>query len=175
MMLGTHRARRRVHVLKTMASWPPGSTMPSERDCASYGCISNYDSVFIGMVVTHPCVVMRRQCQLHVRADTLHLLPFTLLQPVWHVQNTQGTIVLWKGVFASLIHAASVRAVERALADVNRWPLRVHQHSSARHIGQHCALKMYVAVFRDRFFLNSSVCVQYRYCRNNTDCYSSAD
>ena len=84
--------------------------------------LSRYLSVSVSLVslitenlLSHPFVVLRRQCQVHHNSKRFHLVPVTLVPVIVHLHRRQGVTTLWKGIGSSLL----VRGMSLAVEDVN--------------------------------------------------------
>uniref|UniRef100_A0A8C9PAU0 Mitochondrial outer membrane protein SLC25A46 n=1 Tax=Spermophilus dauricus TaxID=99837 RepID=A0A8C9PAU0_SPEDA len=54
--------------------------------------------LFTENVLAHPCIVLRRQCQVNYHARHYHLTPFTIINIMYSFNKTQGPRALWKGM-----------------------------------------------------------------------------
>lgn len=98
-------------------------------------------SILIENLVAHPCIVLRRQCQVHRTAQKYHLTPFTLFPVIVKLQQRQGLITLWKGAPSMFVVRGLAMATETVLAECTPLPREVTSHSSLQQIVQHVALK----------------------------------
>lgn len=85
--------------------------------------MSRYLSVSVSLVslitenlLSHPFIVLRRQCQVHHNSKRFHLVPVTLIPVIVHLHRRQGITTLWKGIGSSLL----VRGMSLAVEDVRR-------------------------------------------------------
>ncbi|XP_056641486.1 mitochondrial outer membrane protein SLC25A46-like [Diorhabda sublineata] len=92
-------------------------------------------------LLSHPFVVLRRQCQVHQNAHKYHLQPFTLLPAVWRLYQHQGITTLWKGVGSVLLVKGISLGVEDVVSKVTPWPKEISSNSSLKHFLQHTMLK----------------------------------
>lgn len=83
--------------------------------------LSRYLSVSVSLVslitenlLSHPFIVLRRQCQVHHNSKRYHLVPVTLVPVIVHLHRRQGVTTLWKGIGSSLL----VRGMSLAVEDV---------------------------------------------------------
>ncbi|EJW85537.1 hypothetical protein WUBG_03548, partial [Wuchereria bancrofti] len=74
------------------------------------------------ILISHPCTVLRRQCQVHQFARSLHLTPFTLIPVVYKVVSCEGLLTLWKGAIGSGVLWGLSVAGEILLADIFGLP-----------------------------------------------------
>lgn len=98
-------------------------------------------STVIGNLVSHPCIVLRRQCQVNRKALRYHLSPFSLIPVLVRLQNRQGIKYLWKGSSGIFILRGCSIAVETFLAELTPFPREVSSHSSIKQLAQHVLLK----------------------------------
>lgn len=91
--------------------------------------VRKYLGVSVGLVslitenlLSHPFVVMRRQCQVHHSSSRKHLVPFTLLPVIIHLHQRQGITTLWKGLGSCLLVRGMSLAVDDLISKVTRWP-----------------------------------------------------
>lgn len=89
--------------------------------------LSRYLSVSVSLVslitenlLSHPFVVLRRQCQVHHNSKRYHLVPVTLVPVIVHLHRRQGITTLWKGIGSSLLVRGMSLAVED-VSSVSRW------------------------------------------------------
>lgn len=88
-----------------------------------------YLGVSVGLVslitenlLSHPFVVLRRQCQVHHSSSRQHLVPFTLVPVIVHLHQRQGVTTLWKGVGSCLLVRGMSLAIEDLLTKITPWP-----------------------------------------------------
>lgn len=107
-----------------------------------------YIGVSVGLVslitenlISHPFLVLRRQCQVHHTASRKHLFPVTLLPVIVHLHQRQGVATLWKGLGSCLLVRGMSLAVDDVISKCTAWPKEVHAGTSVRQFGQHLLLK----------------------------------
>ncbi|XP_013406865.1 solute carrier family 25 member 46 [Lingula anatina] len=98
-------------------------------------------SVLAENVLSHPCIVLRRQCQVHHQSMNYHLTPFTLVPVIWRIQTSQSMTCLWKGIGSVFIVRGIGLASEGVLAEFTPFPKEVSRHSSLKKMAQHLLLK----------------------------------
>lgn len=98
-------------------SYQPVYDSPESDDVS----MSRYLSVSVSLVslitenlLSHPFIVLRRQCQVHHNSKRYHLHPVTLVPVIVHLHRRQGVTTLWKGIGSSLL----VRGMSLAVEDV---------------------------------------------------------
>ncbi|XP_076067839.1 mitochondrial outer membrane protein SLC25A46-like isoform X3 [Oratosquilla oratoria] len=120
------------------AQVPPASDVPLEK----YGEVSiNLVSLCADNLLSHPFIVLRRQCQVNVQSRRYHLLPITLVPSVVQLHRCQGLTALWKGLGSVLTIRGVTMALEDCVSKFTPWPKEISPHSSLKMIGQHLMLK----------------------------------
>lgn len=91
--------------------------------------LRKYLGVSVGLVslitenlLSHPFVVLRRQCQVHHNSYRRHLVPFTLVPVIVHLHQRQGVTTLWKGLGSCLLVRGMSLAIEDLLTKITPWP-----------------------------------------------------
>ncbi|KAG5859803.1 hypothetical protein JTB14_034395 [Gonioctena quinquepunctata] len=92
-------------------------------------------------LLSHPFLVLRRQCQVHHNSQRYHLQPFTLIPVVWRLYQHQGLTTLWKGVGSVLLVRGMSLGVEDLISKLTPWPKEISWHSSLKQFFQHTMLK----------------------------------
>nr|CAD7590254.1 unnamed protein product [Timema genevievae] len=113
------------------------------------GCaVKKYIGVGVGIaslitenLLSHPFVVLRRQCQIQNNSTRYHLFPVTLLPVIVHLHRRQGVTTLWKGLGSVLMVRGMTLAVEDLITKFTPWPKDISWHSSLKSFGQHILLK----------------------------------
>lgn len=114
-------------------------------------------STVTGCLISHPCIVLRRQCQVNGKAVRYHLSPFTLLPIIIKLQNRQGLKTLWKGASGMFILKGCAVALETGIAEFTPFPREVSVNSSLKHLAQHLLLKSLAVGILTPFFCASLV------------------
>lgn len=103
----------------------PAYESPEDDDVS----LRKYLGVSVGLVslitenlLSHPFVVLRRQCQVHHSSIRRHLVPFTLVPVIVHLHQRQGVTTLWKGLGSCLLIRGMSLAVEDLLSKITPWP-----------------------------------------------------
>lgn len=91
-------------------------------------------------LLSHPFVVLRRQCQVmsserlrfvfhtswvfqvHNRSKSYHLVPITLVPVIYSLHQHQGLTSLWKGLGSVLLVRGLTLGVEDLISKVTPWP-----------------------------------------------------
>lgn len=104
---------------------PPMYESPDDEEIS----VRKYLGVSVGLVslitenlLSHPFVVLRRQCQVHHSSSRKHLVPFTLLPVIIHLHQRQGITTLWKGLGSCLLVRGMSLAVDDLISKVTPWP-----------------------------------------------------
>lgn len=107
-----------------------------------YGELSiNIVSLCAQNLLSHPFIVVRRQCQVDIGSYRYHILPITLVPAIIHIQSFQGFSAFWKGLGSVLTVRGMTLGVEDCLSKFTPWPKEISPHSSLKTIGQHLLLK----------------------------------
>ena len=102
---------------------------------------SNAAGLLVEHVLTHPFVVLRRQCQVNATARRYHLTPVTLAPVLYNLHRHQGLGVLWKGLGSAVIVKGLRLAAEDLVSKIAPWPRELARGSSPRQAGRHLLLK----------------------------------
>nr|XP_053642571.1 mitochondrial outer membrane protein SLC25A46-like isoform X2 [Cherax quadricarinatus] len=107
-----------------------------------YGELSiNIVSLCSENLLSHPFIVVRRQCQVNVNSQRYHVLPITLVPALIHMQGCQGFSAFWKGLGSILTVKGVTMALEDFISKFTPWPKEISPHSSPKTMGQHLLLK----------------------------------
>ncbi|VDM79695.1 unnamed protein product [Strongylus vulgaris] len=105
------------------------------------GCLKFQFSVTTKLVIAHPCMVLRRQCQVHQNARSLHLTPFTLVPVVCNMVANEGILTFWKGSIGSCVLWGLSNVTEIVFADLFGLPRHVVVNGSSEKYWKHILLK----------------------------------
>ncbi|XP_073835337.1 solute carrier family 25 member 46a isoform X2 [Musca autumnalis] len=92
-------------------------------------------------LLSHPFIVLRRQCQVYNASQRYHLHPFALMPSIIHLHRRQGVTTLWKGLGSCLLVRGMSMAVDDVISKVTSWPKEVDSRTSLKRFGQHVILK----------------------------------
>ncbi|KAH8368820.1 hypothetical protein KR084_012143, partial [Drosophila pseudotakahashii] len=92
-------------------------------------------------LLSHPFVVLRRQCQVYNASRRYHLHPFQLLPSIVHLHRRQGLTTLWKGVGSCLLVRGMTVAIDDFVSKLTSWPKDVDSRTTLKRFGQHVLLK----------------------------------
>ncbi|KAM8777998.1 mitochondrial outer membrane protein SLC25A46 [Rhynchonycteris naso] len=98
-------------------------------------------SLFTENVLAHPCIVLRRQCQVNYHARHYHLTPFTVINIMYSVNKTQGPRALWKGMGSTFIVQGITLGAEGIISEFTPLPREVSHKWNPKQIGEHLLLK----------------------------------
>lgn len=126
--------------------------------------VQRFASIGIGLstlllenLLSHPCIVLRRQCQVNKVAAKYHLSPFTIIPVTGKLIGRQGFGTLWKGATSVFIVHGLAIAAETAVSDLTNFPKEVYIYSQIKHLAQHLALKCITFTFVTPFLCSSLV------------------
>uniref|UniRef100_A0AC35TGS3 Solute carrier family 25 member 46 n=1 Tax=Rhabditophanes sp. KR3021 TaxID=114890 RepID=A0AC35TGS3_9BILA len=121
------------------------STQPSKgserNDVSIYSLTLGIAEATSKILITHPCSVIRRQCQLHQYAKSLHLQPFTLIPVVCRAVSNDGIFSLWKGWMGITALLGVSTVTEMIISDVFGLPRHIVPNGSRRKYFNHIYLK----------------------------------
>ncbi|BFZ01765.1 hypothetical protein BsWGS_04804 [Bradybaena similaris] len=121
------------------------------------GLSIGFCGMFAEQLLSHPCIVLRRQCQVHHAGAWYHLTPISLIQTVINIQRSQGGLVLWKGLGSVYIVRGIGMVSETVVSEVTSFPREVSRHSSLKRLGGHILLKGMVFAISTPFLAASLV------------------
>lgn len=120
-----HSARDLTLPLKKHPNTQPMYESPDDEELS----LRKYLGVSVGLVslitenlLSHPFVVLRRQCQVHHSSTRRHLVPFTLMPVIVHLHQRQSVTTLWKGLGSCLLVRGMTLAVEDFTSKITPWP-----------------------------------------------------
>uniref|UniRef100_A0A670J196 Solute carrier family 25 member 46 n=1 Tax=Podarcis muralis TaxID=64176 RepID=A0A670J196_PODMU len=79
-------------------------------------------SLFTENVLAHPCIVLRRQCQVNYHARNYHLTPFTIVNIMYSINKAQGPRALWKGMGSTFIVQGITLGAEGIISEFTPLP-----------------------------------------------------
>ncbi|KAL8585086.1 hypothetical protein ACOMHN_013102 [Nucella lapillus] len=121
------------------------------------GLSIGFCSIFAEQLISHPCVVLRRQCQVHHNGRGHHLTPFTIVQTLLNLQRTQGGWTLWKGIGSVFVVRGINLVSENVISEVTPFPRDVSRHSSLTKYGEHILLKIMGFIITTPFYTASLI------------------
>ncbi|KAF5281456.1 hypothetical protein FQR65_LT14690 [Abscondita terminalis] len=92
-------------------------------------------------LLSHPFVVLRRQCQVNHSSKRSHIIPTTLVPVIYHLHKHQGVTTLWKGLGSTLILRGMSLGIEDLLSKITPWPKEISNTASIKSFFQHIFLK----------------------------------
>uniref|UniRef100_A0A8D0H152 Solute carrier family 25 member 46 n=1 Tax=Sphenodon punctatus TaxID=8508 RepID=A0A8D0H152_SPHPU len=114
-------------------------------------------SLFTENVLAHPCIVLRRQCQVNYHAKNYHLTPFTIVNIMYSINKTQGPRALWKGMGSTFIVQGITLGAEGIISEFTPLPRELSHKWSLRQIGGHLLLKGLTCVVAMPFYSASLI------------------
>ncbi|XP_040277546.1 solute carrier family 25 member 46 [Bufo bufo] len=114
-------------------------------------------SLFTENVLAHPCIVLRRQCQVNYHARNYHLSPFSIVNIMYSFTKTQGPKALWKGMGSTFIVQGITLGAEGIISEFTPLPRELTHKWSPRQIGGHLLLKGLVYVIATPFYSASLI------------------
>lgn len=126
-------------------------------------------SLFTENVLAHPCIVLRRQCQVNYHARHYHITPFTVINIMYSFNKTQGPRALWKGMGSTFIVQGVTLGAEGLISEFTPLPREVSHKWNPKQIGEHLLLKSLTYMVAMPFYSASLIeTVQSEIIRDNT-------
>ncbi|VFV28008.1 solute carrier family 25 member 46 [Lynx pardinus] len=126
-------------------------------------------SLFTENVLAHPCIVLRRQCQVNYHARHYHLTPFTVINIMYSFNKTQGPRALWKGMGSTFIVQGVTLGAEGIISEFTPLPREISHKWNPKQIGEHLLLKSLTYMVAMPFYSASLIeTVQSEIIRDNT-------
>uniref|UniRef100_A0A8C5VIZ3 Mitochondrial outer membrane protein SLC25A46 n=1 Tax=Microcebus murinus TaxID=30608 RepID=A0A8C5VIZ3_MICMU len=117
----------------------PGSSSEQLDRFAGFGI--GLASLCTENVLAHPCIVLRRQCQVNYHARHCHLTPFTVINIMYSFNKTQGPRALWKGMGSTFIVQGVTLGAEGIISEFTPLPREISHKWNPKQIGEHLLLK----------------------------------
>ncbi|OCT98545.1 hypothetical protein XELAEV_18010781mg [Xenopus laevis] len=114
-------------------------------------------SLFTENVLAHPCIVLRRQCQVNYHARNYQLSPFNIVNIMYNFTKTQGLRALWKGMGSTFIVQGISLGAEGILSEFTHLPRELNHKWNPKQIGGHLLLKGLVYVIVTPFYSASLI------------------
>nr|CAJ81828.1 novel protein containing three mitochondrial carrier protein domains [Xenopus tropicalis] len=114
-------------------------------------------SLFTENVLAHPCIVLRRQCQVNYHARNYQLSPFSIVNIMYSFTKTQGFRALWKGMGSTFIVQGISLGAEGMLSEFTHLPRELNHKWNPKQIGGHLLLKGLVYVIVTPFYSASLI------------------
>uniref|UniRef100_A0A7I4XW89 Solute carrier family 25 member 46 n=1 Tax=Haemonchus contortus TaxID=6289 RepID=A0A7I4XW89_HAECO len=132
---------------------PPITSVATDDPLA--GALLGLADVTTKLAIAHPCMVLRRQCQVHQNARYLHLTPFTLVPVVCNMVSNEGILTFWKGSIGSCVVWGLSNMTEIVLADLLGLPRHVVPNGSTEKYWRHILLKASTFFAMTPFFISA--------------------
>ncbi|CAG9566001.1 unnamed protein product [Danaus chrysippus] len=114
---------------------------PEEESNAFVTTAISVASLITENLLSHPFIVLRRQCQVHNSLRNYHIVPYTLLPVVVRLHRRQDFTTLWKGIGSTCIVKGLNLAVEDVISKGTGWPKEIGKCNSVLQFLQHFTLK----------------------------------
>ncbi|XP_012610032.1 mitochondrial outer membrane protein SLC25A46 isoform X1 [Microcebus murinus] len=114
-------------------------------------------SLFTENVLAHPCIVLRRQCQVNYHARHYHLTPFTVINIMYSFNKTQGPRALWKGMGSTFIVQGVTLGAEGIISEFTPLPREISHKWNPKQIGEHLLLKSLTYIVAMPFYSASLI------------------
>nr|XP_033785023.1 solute carrier family 25 member 46 [Geotrypetes seraphini] len=114
-------------------------------------------SLFTENVLAHPCIVLRRQCQVNYHAKNYHLTPFTIINVMYSFSKAQGPRALWKGMGSTFIVQGITLGAEGIISEFTPLPRELSHKWNLKQISGHLLLKGLTFVIATPFYSASLI------------------
>uniref|UniRef100_A0A1I7TCG4 Solute carrier family 25 member 46 n=1 Tax=Caenorhabditis tropicalis TaxID=1561998 RepID=A0A1I7TCG4_9PELO len=121
------------------------------------GALLGLSDVITKSLISHPCSVIRRQCQVHQNAASLHLTPVTLIPVICNSVGKEGVQVFWKGALGSSVLWGLTNVTEIVLGDLLGLPRTFVMNGSTEKYWKHIMLKIVSSISLTPFYISSFV------------------
>ncbi|CAJ0946157.1 unnamed protein product, partial [Mesorhabditis belari] len=109
------------------------------------------------LFIVHPCKVLRRQCQVHQHARSIHLTPVTLMPVIFNMTSKEGILTLWKGSIGNGVLWGLTSVTEIVLSDVCGLPKSFVPGGSTEKFWKHILLKAVSTFVMTPFYISSFI------------------
>ncbi|XP_033279648.1 mitochondrial outer membrane protein SLC25A46 isoform X1 [Orcinus orca] len=133
----------------------PGQSSEQLNRFAGFGI--GLASLFTENVLAHPCIVLRRQCQVNYHARLYHLTPFTVINIMYSFNKTQGPRALWKGMGSTFIVQGVTLGAEGIISEFTPLPREISHKWNPKQIGEHLLLKSLTYIVAMPFYSASLI------------------
>ncbi|KAM9330937.1 mitochondrial outer membrane protein SLC25A46 [Gastrophryne carolinensis] len=114
-------------------------------------------SLFTENVLAHPCIVLRRQCQVNYHACNYRLSPFSMVTIMYSFTKMQGPRALWKGMGSTFIVQGITLGAEGIISEFTPLPRELNHKWNPKQIGGHILLKGLVYAIATPFYSASLI------------------
>ncbi|CAO4363482.1 unnamed protein product [Caenorhabditis nigoni] len=133
---------------------PPGKSATTD---PLAGALLGLSDVITKSLISHPCSVIRRQCQVHQNAASLHLTPVTLIPVICNSVAKEGIQTFWKGALGSSVLWGLTNVTEIVLGDLLGLPRTFVMNGSTEKYWRHIVLKGVTSVVMTPFYISSFI------------------
>ncbi|CAI2294002.1 unnamed protein product [Caenorhabditis sp. 36 PRJEB53466] len=121
------------------------------------GALLGLSDVITKSLISHPCAVIRRQCQVHQFAGSLHLTPVTLIPVICNSVAKEGVQTFWKGAIGSSVLWGLANVTEIVLGDLLGLPRTFVVNGSSEKYWKHIVLKGTTFIIMTPFYVSSFI------------------
>ncbi|XP_030598998.1 mitochondrial outer membrane protein SLC25A46 [Archocentrus centrarchus] len=136
---------------------PQPGLPPAEQLNRFAGFGVGFVSLFTENVLSHPCIVFRRQCQVNYHARCYHLTPFSAVAVMYSISKAQGVKALWKGMGSTFIVHGVTLGAEGIISEFTPLPRELPHRCSWKQLAGHLLLKGLTAVVALPFYCASLI------------------
>ncbi|CAI5439032.1 unnamed protein product [Caenorhabditis angaria] len=121
------------------------------------GALLGLADVITKTVISHPCSVIRRQCQVHQFANSLHLTPVTLVPVICNSVAKEGVLTFWKGAIGTSVLWGLANVSEIVIGDLLGLPRTYVVNGSSEKYWRHIFLKATTFAVMTPFYISSFI------------------
>ncbi|KAF8368201.1 slc-25A46, partial [Pristionchus pacificus] len=136
---------------------PSPPLIPANNEDPLAGLLLGVSQMVTKLAIVHPCGVIRRQCQVHQNARSLHLTPFTLVPVTYNMTSQHGISTLWRGSIGNGVVWGLSSVTEVILSDLFGLPRTFVENGSASKYWKHILLKASTYFLMTPFYISSFI------------------
>ncbi|GMR53325.1 hypothetical protein PMAYCL1PPCAC_23520 [Pristionchus mayeri] len=130
---------------------------PANNEDPLAGLLLGVSQMVTKLAIVHPCGVIRRQCQVHQNARSLHLTPFTLVPVTCNMISQHGVSTLWRGSIGSGVVWGLSSVTEVVISDLFGLPRTFVENGSTSKYWKHILLKASTYLLMTPFYISSFI------------------
>ncbi|GMT28263.1 hypothetical protein PFISCL1PPCAC_19560, partial [Pristionchus fissidentatus] len=136
---------------------PSPPLVPANNEDPLAGLLLGVSQMVTKLAIVHPCGVIRRQCQVHQNARSLHLTPVTLVPVVCNMISQHGVSTLWRGSIGNGVVWGLSNVSEVIISDLFGLPRTVVENGSNAKYWKHILLKASTYFLMTPFYISSFI------------------
>ncbi|CAD6186516.1 unnamed protein product [Caenorhabditis auriculariae] len=121
------------------------------------GALLGLSDIITKTLISHPCAVVRRQCQVHQFARSAHITPITLVPVLCNAVAKEGIQTFWKGAIGSSVIWGLSNVTEIVIGDLFGLPRNIVTSGSSEKYWKHVILKACTYFVMTPFYVSSFI------------------